>query len=219
MFPLSRRLKDDMTISTRQLFVMLVSLAVCAAMTAPQGAGAQDRDNLAGQLLVAGGNMGDSRFSETVVFMVRHDAAQGAMGLVINKPGLSTTFAALFERLRLDAPGDESLGEITVHYGGPVQPGQGFMLHSPDVLVEGSLAVTDSVAMTTRSEMLRRIAQGDGPARSLFIFGHAGWAPGQLEWEIQQGAWLVIPAEDTLVFAEDPERTWERAVARRGLDL
>ena len=188
-------------------------------MTAPQVAGAQDRDNLAGQLLVAGDNMGDPRFSETVVFMVRHDAAQGAMGLVVNRPVLSTSFFSLFERLRMDAPDDVSQGEIVVHYGGPVEPGQGFMLHSPDVLVEGSLAVTDSVAMTTRGEMLRRIARGDGPAKSLFVLGYAGWAPGQLEWEIQQGAWLVIPTEDALVFAEEPERTWERAVARRGLDL
>ncbi len=219
MFPLSRRLKDTMTVFTRQLFVISVSLTVCAAMSAPQVAAAQDRDSLAGQLLVAGDNMGDPRFSETVVFVVRHGAAQGAMGLVVNKPVLSTSFASLFERLRMDARGEAPEGEITVHYGGPVQPGQGFMLHSPDVLVESSLAVTDSVAMTTRSEMLRRIAQGDGPARSLFIFGYAGWAPGQLEMEIRQGAWLVIPSEEALVFAEEPERTWERAVARRGLDL
>lgn len=212
---MARLPKDSML--TRQIFVMLVALTACAV--APQVAGAQERDNLAGQLLVAGDNMGDPRFSETVVFMVRHSAAQGAMGLVVNKPGLSTSFAVLFERLRMDAPDDVLEGEIVVHYGGPVSPGQGFMLHSPDVMLEGSLAVADGVAMTTRGEMLRRVASGDGPAKSLFILGYAGWAPGQLEWEIRQGAWLVIPTEDALVFAEDPERTWERAVARRGLDL
>lgn len=206
----------------RQFFVLLVVLVVHGTTNATRSVSAQDGKSLAGQLLIASHKIGDSRFTETVVFMVRHNTAQGAMGLVVNKPMLSTSFASLSEYLRVDVPKAHSEDQIVVHYGGPMQPNQGFMgfiLHSPDVLVEDSMVVTNNIAMTARGEMLQLIARGDGPAKSLFVLGYAVWAPHQLEWEIKQGAWLMIPSDEALVFAEDPGHTWERAVTLRGFDL
>ena len=197
---------------------MLAALAMFAALSTADGAAAQEARSLAGRLLVAKPEMGDSRFTETVIFMVRHDR-RGAMGLVINKPVVRTPLSSLFERMQQPAPEGEIEGDILVHYGGPVAPEQGFMLHSTDVLVEGSQVVDDDTAMTARIDMLSRIATGEGPARSLFALGYAGWGPGQLEGELEQGVWFVIPAEDSLVFAEDPERTWDRAMAKRGIEL
>ncbi len=173
-------------------------------------------DSLAGRLVVATERMGDPRFQNTVIYMVEHDAG-GAMGLIVNRPFGVIPLARLFERLGLEAP--EVAGEIEVYYGGPVEPERGFLLHSAEVVMEGSILVGEGVAMTAESEMLHRIGRGEGPKRKLFAFGYSGWGPRQLESEFARNDWFVIPADPSLIFAVDPARSWERAAARRGLDL
>ncbi len=173
-------------------------------------------DSLAGRLVVATERMGDPRFQNTVIYMVEHDAG-GAMGLIVNRPFGVMPLARLFERLGLEAP--EVAGEIEVYYGGPVEPERGFLLHSAEVVLEGSILVGKGVAMTAESEMLHRIARGEGPERKLFAFGYSGWGPRQLESEFARNDWFVIPADPSLIFALDPARSWKRAAARRGLDL
>ena len=203
-----------------------------------QGAqpGAQERalaaeESLAGRLLVASGKMGDPRFDRTVIYMIDHDA-HGAMGLVVNVPLRKIPLAALMARQEMDPEGPETLDPetldpegldpetlVTVFYGGPVAPGRGFFLHSTDLMLKGSRALDEFVALTTRPEALRALARGEGPAQSLFILGYSGWGPGQLESELARDAWFVVPAKSSLVFAEDPARSWERAVAQRTIDL
>ena len=173
-------------------------------------------DSLAGRLLVATEKMGDPRFQKTVIYMIEHNR-DGAMGLVINVPMGAVPAAKLFNRLGLDGDGVE--GEIEVYFGGPVDPERGFLLHSADVLLEGSVRVDERVALTARPEMLLAIVRGDGPAQSVFTLGYAGWGPGQLESELARDDWFVIPADMSLVFAPDPTKSWERAAARRGFDL
>jgi len=138
--------------------------------------------SLAGRLVVASENMGDPRFRNTVILMVEHNAG-GAMGLIVNVPLGAIPVAPLFERLGLAppavAPGvaPGAAGEIAVYYGGPVESERGFLLHSADVLVDGSILVGEGVAMTAEAEMMDKIGRGEGPERSLFAFGYSGWGP------------------------------------------
>jgi len=180
--------------------------------------------SLAGRLLVASENMGDPRFRNTVIYMVEHNGG-GAMGLIVNKPFGAVPLERLFDYLSLDrAPKKgldtaEAAGEIEVYYGGPVEPERVFLLHSAEVMVAGSIVVGEGIAMTTKAEMLHEIARGEGPERSLFALGYSGWAPRQLESELARDDWFTIPFDPALVFAADPARSWERATARRSLDL
>ncbi|MCH9012859.1 MAG: YqgE/AlgH family protein [Proteobacteria bacterium] len=195
-------------------------IAVLGVPPAPPGLAAPTEgtwdDSLAGRLLVATEKMGDPRFQKTVIYMIEHNR-DGAMGLVINVPMGAVPAAKLFNRLGLDGDGLE--GEIEVYFGGPVDPERGFLLHSADVLLEGSVRVDERVALTARPEMLLAIVRGDGPAQSVFTLGYTGWGPGQLESELARDDWFVIPADMSLVFAPDPTKSWERAAARRGFDL
>jgi len=186
-------------------------------VSATQGiAVAAEPSSLSGRLLVATNELRDPRFVRTVVYMVRHGAG-GAMGLIINRPLGEARLADVLERLGMEGKGIS--GEIRVHYGGPVEPTQGFVLHTRDYAIEGTHNVDERFAMTGQPEILRDIGAGTGPRRSLFALGYAGWAPGQLEGEIAAGAWVSVPADEALVFDEQYEKKWERAMARRVIIL
>ncbi len=171
---------------------------------------------LTGQLLVATPEMGDPRFMETVIYMVRHDH-HGAMGLIINRPIAKGPIADLLKGLGADSEGAQ--GEIILHYGGPVEPEDAFILHSDDQLMDTSKVVGEGIAFTADIELLKAIALGKGPKRSLFILGYAGWAPGQLEAEIRANGWFTIPADKELIFGPDWESKWSRALDRRKIPL
>lgn len=172
--------------------------------------------SLTGWLLVAAPSMPDPRFKETVIFMLRH-GEDGAMGLVVNRAVGRGPIAEVLEKVGLDGEGVE--GDISIHYGGPVKPGTGFVLHSSDYAVDGTIPVTDSVSVTVDPEVLRAIGVGAGPKRSLFAVGYAGWGPGQLDDEIRRKDWFTVPPDDRIVFDGDTQSKWDRAIARRGVDL
>lgn len=172
--------------------------------------------SLAGQLLVARPELRDPRFSRTVVYIVHHDAG-GAMGLILNRPIGEASLSELLKRAGVEGTGVN--GELRVHFGGPVEPGRGFILHTADYNIEGTQVVKDGIAMTARPEILRAMGTGTGPRKSLFALGYAGWAPGQIEGEIKTGSWEIVPADRALVFDEDYETKWERAMARRTIRL
>ncbi len=203
---------------TRRSLVASV-LAAAALAILPQ-TGAADRhdriESTTGQLLVAAPSMPDSRFAKTVIYMVRHDEA-GAMGLVVNRPMGEVSFASLLEGLGIEA--DDAEGTIRIHYGGPVEYGQGFVLHSPEYVGEGTLVVDNGLALTSKADVVRDIAAGEGPRQSLVAFGYAGWAPGQLDAEMARDDWIAVPADAALVFDDQYEDKWRRALALRGVDL
>ena len=150
--------------------------------------------SLAGQLLVAMPQMGDPRFARSVIYLCAHSDDAGAMGLVINKVVGSLTMAELFGQLAID-PG--SLDKTSpVHFGGPVEPGRGFVLHSGDYREEATMPVAGNISVTATLEILRAIGEGRGPRHSLFALGYAGWAPGQLDAEIQANGWLSVAADE-----------------------
>ncbi len=173
-------------------------------------------DTIAGQLLVASPEMKDPRFVETVIYMVKHNAA-GALGLVINRPLAKGSMQDLLKGLGSEIKG--ARGEIVIHYGGPVSPAEGFILHTDDVLLDTSTKVKDGLAVTSDVKLLDAMSRGKGPRQALVIMGYAGWAPGQLEAELKAEAWFVVPADKALVFGKDPEKKWRRALDKRQIPL
>lgn len=171
---------------------------------------------LAGQLLVAMPQMLDERFAKTVIYMCAH-TEDGAMGLVVNKVLENIDFPDLLDQLGLSPSptGDD----IRVHFGGPVESGRGFVLHSSDYVQDATMVIDDGIAMTATTDILRDIAEGEGPRNSLLALGYAGWGPGQLDSEIQANGWLSVPADDTLIFGTDPKAIWQGALAKIGIDV
>ena len=195
-----------------------VLLSICLAGSLPLVAthAAEESDYLTGQLLVATPEMRDPRFVETVIYMVKH-SAEGAFGLVINRPLAKGPVEDLLKGFGIDSSGAK--GEIIVHYGGPVSPRAGFVLHSDDVLLEESAKVANGIAMTSDPKLIEAMAQGKGPRQSLFIMGYAGWAPGQLEGELKAGSWFVVSGDRALIFGQDADRKWQQAIDKRKIPL
>jgi putative transcriptional regulator len=172
--------------------------------------------DLTGQLLVATDDLRDPRFFHTVIYLLRHDGS-GAMGLVVNRAVGEVSLADLLDRFGLHREG--ASGGVRVHYGGPVEPAAVFVLHSTDYVGATSQIIKDGVAVTSHPDILRAMAGGQGPQHSLFVLGYAGWAPSQLEGEIARGDWVSVAADGALLFSDDGEGTWERAMARRRIEL
>lgn len=171
---------------------------------------------LTGQLLIAMPSMRDSRFARTVVYICAHNA-EGAMGLVINRLVGSATFPDLLSQLGIET--ETVAEEIRVHFGGPVESGRGFVLHSGDYSHESTLQVAEQVALTATVDILQDIAAGQGPQMSLLALGYAGWGPGQLDAEIQANGWLHVAPDESLVFGDDLDTKWDRAIAKLGFDV
>jgi putative transcriptional regulator len=199
---------------------VIAAMVVLGAVAAGREGRAAERrprpGSLVGQFLVATTELRDPRFIRSVVYMARHDT-NGALGLIVNRPWGEAPLARVLDRLGLDSRGVS--GEIRVHYGGPVQPTRGLILHTADYATEDTQVIKDGIALTWQPGMLRAIGAGTGPRRSLLALGHAGWAPGQLETEIQAGFWVIVPADEALVFDENYETKWKRAMARRIIQL
>ena len=171
---------------------------------------------LTGQLLVAMPAMQDPRFEKSVIYMCIHNA-DGAMGLIVNRALESLSFRDFLSQLELDV--DEPAADIAVQYGGPVESGRGFVLHTLEYEQDGTIVVDQKVGLTATVEVLRDIAGDHGPSRAILALGYAGWGPGQLDDEIQQNAWLNVPADDGLMFDADIDSRWERAIAKIGIDV
>lgn len=178
--------------------------------------GAEAAELTAGQLLVATPEMRDPRFAEAVIYMVKHNT-EGAMGLVINRPLAKGPVKDLLQGFGIE--NQDAKGEIIIHYGGPVSANTGFVLHSDDVVLDDSERVKDGIAMTADAKLIEAMAQGKGPREALVVFGYAGWAPGQLESELEAGAWHVVPADKALVFGKEADKKWQQAMDRRRISL
>lgn len=170
---------------------------------------------LQGQLLIAMPTMMDPRFQHTVIYMCAHSSA-GAMGLVVNKPMDGISFPDLLQQLGIDSAKLDD--RILVHFGGPVEPARGFVLHSTDYMRDGTMVIDDGIGLTATVDVLKAIAHGQGPRRSLLALGYAGWAPGQLDQEIQANGWLHAAADEDLVFGIEHDSKWPRAIRKVGFD-
>jgi putative transcriptional regulator len=175
----------------------------------------QGESFLEGKLLIALPGMGDERFAQTVIYICAH-SAKGAMGIVINKPIPGLSFAEVMKQLEIETR--PLAAELPILYGGPVETGRGFVLHSGEY--EGSdstLPVSEDISLTATLDIVRAIAAGRGPKHVLFALGYAGWAPGQVESEFQSNGWLHCPADPTLVFGVSAEAKWRTALQSLGI--
>lgn len=171
---------------------------------------------LTGQLLIAMPNMRDPRFEKTVIYMCVHNA-EGAVGLVVNRQIESITFPDLLQQLNIES--SDTPPDLPIHFGGPVETGRGFVLHSTDYGQTGTIMVGDLIGLTATVDILKDMAARRGPKNSLLALGYAGWGPGQLDGEIQQNAWLNVPADEGLIFDSEIDTKWSRAIAKIGIDL
>jgi putative transcriptional regulator len=170
---------------------------------------------LTGHLLVAMPGMRDPRFEKTVIYICAHNA-DGAMGLVVNRVLESLSFPDLLTQLDIQPVG---IGEeIRIHFGGPVETGRGFVLHTADYVQPATMSVDGNISLTATIDILRAIASGGGPRNSILALGYAGWGPGQLDNEIKMNGWLHVEADDQLVFDDDLNTKWDRALAKIGID-
>lgn len=187
----------------------------------PKAGGSQGY--LDGQLLIAMPGMTDERFSRTVIYLCAH-SAEGAMGIILNKPApdlklpdLLVQLDIISEREAIRMP--QEIEEMQVLMGGPVETSRGFVLHSPDFFIEQStLAIDSEICLTATIDILRAIATGKGPRNAMLALGYAGWGAGQLEGEIQQNGWLNCPADPGVVFDFAIDEKYERAMRVIGVD-
>ena len=178
---------------------------------------------LDGKLLIAMPGIGDPRFERSVIFLCAH-SPEGAMGIVINKVAQNITFPDLLGRLDLLPPEsqiklDNRLSRMPVQFGGPVETGRGFVLHTTDYYsADTTLPISERVGLTATLDVLRAIAKGEGPRRSLLALGYSGWGPGQLENEIQKNGWLHCEADEELIFNVANEEKYQAALQKIGID-
>jgi putative transcriptional regulator len=178
---------------------------------------------LDGQLLVAMPVMGDPRFERSVIYLCAH-SAEGAMGIMVNRPAGAIDFPQLLMQLNIIKRDDEiklsgSAETMKVLSGGPVDTGRGFVLHSSDYFIaNATLKINEGVCLTTTVDILKAIAKGNGPKHAILALGYAGWRPGQLETEIQDNGWLHCDADAELIFGDDVDDKYDRALRKIGID-
>jgi putative transcriptional regulator len=182
------------------------------------------RSFLDGQMLIAMPSMRDERFARTLIYMCAH-SSEGAMGIVVNQPAADISFPDLLVKLDV-IPANERIqlprraGTIKVLKGGPVETQRGFVLHTADFFIENStLPIDEGICLTATLDILKAIARDEGPANAVLALGYAGWAPGQLEKEIQHNGWLHCTADSDLVFGTDTGGKYEKAMGKLGIDL
>ena len=182
------------------------------------------RGYLDGQMLIAMPTMGDERFARSVIYVCAH-STEGALGIVFNQPAADISFPDLLVQLDVVPAADliqvaPRAGSIKVLKGGPVDTQRGFVLHSSDFFIENStLPIDEGVCLTATLDILKAIARGSGPRSALLALGYAGWAPGQLENEIQHNGWLHCPADAELIFGSDTGGKYQLALKKIGIDL
>ena len=172
---------------------------------------------LTGQLLVAMPRMQDPRFERSVIYICVHNA-EGAMGLVVNQLAEELTFPDLLKQLEI-ATGDDESASVPIHIGGPVESGRGFVLHTSDYQRGGTIRVNEDVSLTATIDILKDMADGNGPRRHILALGYAGWGAGQLDGEFQKNSWLNVTADEDLLFEGDLEDKWVRSIAKLGVDV
>jgi putative transcriptional regulator len=179
---------------------------------------------LDGQLLIAMPGMTDKRFARSVIYLCTH-SAEGAMGLIVNQRASHISFPQLLQQLGIvsktaaeSVPPDILIKEV--HVGGPVDTKRGFVLHSADYFAAtNTMAIDKRICLTATIDILKAMAKGDGPDKAMLALGYAGWAPGQLEAEIQHNGWLNCPADPDIIFSRDIDLKYNQALAQIGIDI
>jgi len=172
-------------------------------------------ESLQGSFLISTSKMPDPRFREKLIFMCGH-TEEGAIGLVINNPLPDVRLDEIFKSADIPVPDFEL---PPVYLGGPVEMGSGFILYTADYHAESQLQVSATVCLSSDPKILQDIALNAGPSKYLFLLGYAGWGPGQLEDELTDNGWLMLPAEDKVIFNTPDPMKWKVAAQKFGIDI
>lgn len=175
---------------------------------------ATDNRSLTGQLLIAVPGIDDIRFNRSVVYIFSHDEAEGARGLVINKPAEKLFLRDILSQLKIT----ESSVDLPLLLGGPDKLTSGFILHSPDYRVPATHPIDEEISLTATQDILTDIAAGKGPKEYLMALGCSTWTRGQLEDELSGNVWLTAPATKELLFHTPFEDRWHLALKNIGIE-
>lgn len=171
--------------------------------------------NLTGQIIVSMPSLEDERFIKTVIYMCAH-SSEGSMGIIINKKIDYDLYPDLLEQIGIDKPLNNK--KLFIRYGGPVENGRGFVLHSDDLIRKETLNINRGIALTSTTEFFEDLSRGKGPKNSILALGYAGWGPGQLESEIIQNSWMPLSVDSNFLFDEEVSQKWKEAYKLIGID-
>ena len=171
--------------------------------------------NLTGQLLISMPSQEDERFEKSVIYMCAH-SKDGAMGIIINKKIDYDLYPDLLQQLGIDNP---LIGKkLYIRYGGPVESGRGFVLHSDEFIRKETLTIDKGIALTSTSEFFDDLSKGKGPKNSILALGYAGWGPGQIESELISNSWMTLITDSNFIFDESVSNKWNDAYDLLGVD-
>jgi len=171
--------------------------------------------DLTGQIIVSQPSLSDERFFKSVIYICAH-SSEGSMGFIINKKIDYDLYPDLLKQLGIDKAVNNK--KLFIRYGGPLERGRGFVLHSDEILQKESLSIDNGIALTSTTEFFDRLSKGEGPKSSILALGYAGWGPGQLENEILENSWLNLSIQSSFVFDESISKKWEEAYGLLGID-
>ena len=172
--------------------------------------------SLTNHFLIAMPALADPNFYHTVTYICAHNE-DGAMGIIINRP-LALSLGDVLQQMQI-ASRSSRIGHMPIYQGGPVQADRGFVLHQPIRKWDSCIEVTGDMGIATSRDIMHSIANGEGPEQVFIALGYAGWAPGQLEREIIENAWLNAPADTSIIFSTPVEQRWRAAAGLMGVDL
>ena len=171
--------------------------------------------NLTGQIIVSMPSLEDERFYKTVIYICAH-SSEGSMGIIINKKIDYDLYPDLLQQLGIDKPLNNK--KLFIRYGGPVESGRGFVLHSDDMVRKETLNIDKGVALTSTAEFFEDLSKGKGPKNCILALGYAGWQPGQLESEIMRNSWMSLSVDNSFLFDDEVSRKWSQAYKLIGID-
>ena len=171
--------------------------------------------NLTGQIIVSMPSLEDERFYKTVIYICAH-SSEGSMGIIINKKIDYDLYPDLLQQLGIDKPLNNK--KLFIRYGGPVESGRGFVLHSDDMMRKETLNIDKGVALTSTAEFFDDLSKGKGPKNCILALGYAGWQPGQLEHEIMRNSWMSLSVDNSFLFDDEVSRKWSQAYKLIGID-
>jgi putative transcriptional regulator len=169
--------------------------------------------NLKGKILLSMPSLQDDRFFKTVIYMCAH-SSEGSMGIIINKKIDYDLYPDLLKQLGIN----NNNKKIFLRYGGPVESGRGFVLHSDDIIKKESLNINKGIALTNTEEFYNDISAGNGPKNSILALGYAGWGAGQLELEIMENSWMSLSVDNNFLFDDEISQKWSQAFKIIGVD-
>ncbi|PPR56020.1 MAG: hypothetical protein CFH13_00862 [Alphaproteobacteria bacterium MarineAlpha5_Bin3] len=171
--------------------------------------------NLTGQIIVSMPSLEDERFYKTVIYICAH-SSEGSMGIIINKKIDYDLYPDLLQQLGIDKPLNNK--KLFIRYGGPVESGRGFVLHSDDMVRKETLNIDKGVALTSTAEFFDDLSKGKGPKNCILALGYAGWQPGQLESEIMRNSWMSLSVDNSFLFDDEVSKKWSQAYKLMGID-